>query len=108
MSSLAVRKQVLTAESDINRVLLLEEWQTMEESVRTFADRAKSIGSIASAAALLVTSLAAFRRTQAAPADEKPSWWQTLLKGAGLISTVWLAFSAKGHDQENQESKSRA
>ncbi len=108
MNSLELRKKVLTAESDINRVLLREEWQTMATSVHSLAQRAESFGSIASAAALLVAGLAAFRRAKSTPAGEKPAWWQTLLKGAGLISSVWLAFRAKGRDPETPETQSHA
>lgn len=54
------------------------------------------------AAALLVAGLAAFRRGKSGSADVKPSWLQTILKGAGMVSTLWLAFRAKGHDQENK------
>ncbi len=105
MSPLELRKQVLIAESDINRVLLLEDWQTMEEGVRGLARRARSFGAIVSAAALLVTGLAAFRRPKSVPADAKSSWWRTLLKGAGTISTIWLAFRAKGREEDGPETK---
>jgi hypothetical protein len=60
--------------------------------VRTLTDRAKSFASIASSAAVLVAGLAAFRRGKPVDADAKPSRLQTILKGASLISTLWLAF----------------
>jgi len=60
------------------------------------------------AAALLVAGLAAFRCGKSGSADVKPSWYQAILKGAGMVSTLWLAFRAKGHDQENEEPNSRA
>lgn len=108
MNRLESRKQLLIAESELNRAHLAQEWGAMAAGIRTLTGRAKSFGSIASVAALLVTGLAAFRRTKSAPAEGKPSWWQTLLKGAGMISTLWLAFRAKGDDRENKELKSRA
>jgi len=60
------------------------------------------------AGALLVAGLAAFRCGKSGSADVKPSWWQTILKGAGMVSTLWLAFRAKDHDQENKETNGRA
>ena len=105
---LELRKQLLIAESELNRAHLAQEWGAMAVGVRTLTDRAKSFGSIASAAALLVAGLAAFRRGKCVDADVKPSWLQIILKGAGLVSTLWLAFRAKGHDQENKEPHSRA
>ena len=108
MSPLQLRKQLLMAESELNRAQLAEEWAAVTTGVRTFISRAKSFTSIFSAATLLVTSLVAFRRTQSAPADEKPSWWQIFLNGAGMISTLWLALRAKGHAQKDEEPQSRA
>ena len=108
MTPLASRKQLLVAESERNRAQLAREWGAMTAGVRTCIGRAKSFGAIVSAAALLGAGLAAFRRTQSVPADGKPSWWQILLKGAGMLSTLWLAFRAKGRDQENQKPQSRA
>ena len=108
LNLLELRKQVLIAESEINRVLLLEEWRTMEEGVRGLVHRARSFGSIVSAAALLVTGLAAFRHTKSAPAEERPAWWQTLLNAARMMSTLWLAFRAKGREEDKPETKSPA
>jgi hypothetical protein len=70
--------------------------------VRTFTGRFKSFGLIASAAAVLVAGLAAFRRGKSGDAGMIPSGWQTILKGAGMVSTLWLAFRARGHNQENK------
>ncbi len=101
VNPLEARKRLLVAESDLNRAQLAGEWGALTAGVRTLTDRAKSFGSIASAAAVLVAGLAAFRRGQGADADVKPSWGQTLLKGAGLISTLWLAFRAPGRDPKD-------
>ena len=92
MNPLESRKQLLIAESELNRVQLAGEMAALTADVRTLADRAKSFGSIASSAAVLVAGLAAFRRGKPVDADAKPSRLQTILKGAGLISTLWLAF----------------
>lgn len=108
MSPLALRKQLLIAESELNRAQLAEEWTALRTDVCAFTDRARSLGSIVSAAALLVTGLVALRRGQSTPPEEKPAWWQTLLKAAGLVSTVWQAVRAKGPDQENEKPRSRA
>jgi hypothetical protein len=102
MNPLESRKQLLIAESELNRAQLAQEWAAMTAGVRTITDRARSFGSIASAAALLVAGLAAVRRSKAADADVKPSWWQTLLRGTRLVSTLWLALRAKGRDRANK------
>ena len=92
LNPLESRKQLLIAESELNRAQLVQEWQTMADGVRSVADRARSISSLALAAASLIAGLASFRRTRSAPADEKPSWWQTLLKGAQLAGSLWSEF----------------
>jgi hypothetical protein len=99
MNPLESRKQLLIAESELNRAQLGQEWAAMTAGVRTIADRARSFASIASAAALLVAGLAAVRRGKAVDADAKRSWWQTLLRGTSLVSTLWLALRAKARDQ---------
>jgi hypothetical protein len=100
LNPLESRKQLLIAESELNRAQLIQEWQAMADGVRSVAARARTISSVASTAASLVVSLASFRRKKAAPAAEKPSWLQTILKGAGLISTFWLAFRPQGRGRD--------
>jgi negative regulator of sigma E activity len=100
LNPLESRKQLLIAESELNRAQLVQEWQAMADGVRSVADRARTLGSAASAAAALVAGLASFRRKKSAPAAEKPSWLQTLFKGAELISTIWQAFRSPGRDRD--------
>ena len=92
MNPLESRKQLLIAESELNRAQLIQEWQTMADGVRSVADRARTISSLASAAVSLIAGLVSFRRTRSAPAGEKPSWWQTLLQGAQLAGLLWSEF----------------
>jgi hypothetical protein len=102
MNPLESRKQLLIAESELNRAQLVGDLAALTAGVRTLTDRAKSFGLIASSAAVLVAGLAAFRRTKSAPADAKPSWLQNILKGAGMVSTLWLAFRSRGRDQKDK------
>lgn len=95
MNSLESRKQLLIAESELNRAHLLEEMVALTACIRTITDRARSFGSVASAATVLVTGLTAFRRIRSLLAAAKPSRLQTILKGAGMVSTLWLAFRSR-------------
>ena len=108
MNPIESRKQLLIAESELNRARLVTDMAALTAGVRTLADRARSFGSIASSAAVLVAGLAALRRGKPAEARAKPSRLQTILKGAGVISTLWLAFRSRGHDHENTPPISRA
>jgi len=107
LTPLESRKQLLIAESELNRAQLTQDWGAIATGVRALTDRAKSFGSIVSSAAALATGLAAFRRHEPEDADPKPSWLRTFLKGAGMVSTLWLAFRGKGHDHENEDANSR-
>ena len=100
INPLESRKQLLIAESELNRAQMVGDMAALTAGVRTLTDRAKSFGSIASSAAVLVAGLAAFRRGKPMGADAKPSWLRTILKGAGLISTFWLAFRSQRRDRD--------
>ena len=96
MKPLELRKQLLITESELNRAQLVQEWRTMADEARSLAHQARTIGSLASAATSLVGGLLSLRRKISAPAAEKPPWWQTILKGAGLVSTLWQSFRPPG------------
>ena len=98
VSPLQARKQLLIAESEINRTLLVDEIALLAEDVRDLGDRASTITSIASTAAIVVTGLAALKRGRSVETGAKPSRFQTFLKGAGLVSSLWLAFRARKTD----------
>jgi hypothetical protein len=100
MNPLQSRKKLLIAESELNRAQFVQDWETLAEGVHAIAGRAKSFSAIASSAAVLVAALAAFRRGRSAHPEAKPSWLQTILKSASLISTIWLAFRSpqRGRD----------
>jgi hypothetical protein len=99
LNPLELRKQLLIAESELNRAQLVGEWQVIAGEIRSLARQAGTISSLASAAASLIAGLASFRRTRSTPANGKPSWLQTILKGTGLISTLWEAFRPAGRDR---------
>jgi hypothetical protein len=100
MNPLAARKQLLIAESELNRTGLADGVTTLTAGVRTLIARAKSFGSLASSAAVLVAGVAAFRRSKSRNAEAKPSWLQNILKGTGLVSTLWQAFRRRGGNQQ--------
>jgi hypothetical protein len=102
LNPLESRKQLLIAESELNRAQLVQEWHMMAEGVRSVADRARSISSVASAAVSLIAGLVAVRRARSAPAAQKPSWWRSLLHGAQLAGSLWSEFCPPGHDQKDK------
>jgi hypothetical protein len=103
LNLLASRKQLLIAESELNRAQLVGEWQAIADEVRSIADRAGTIRSVVSAAGSLLAGLLSFRRTRSAAAAEKSSWWQTLLQGASLAGSLWSKFRPPGHDKKSKQ-----
>ena len=96
MKPLESRKQLLIVESELNRAQLVQEWQVVRAEVQALADQARTVRSMASAVTTLVTGLASCRRKSSPPAAGKTSWLQTILKGAGLVSTLWQSFRPSG------------
>ena len=100
MNDLESRKQLLIAESELNRAHLISDWESLAGEMRALTNRAKTMGSLASAATLLISALSAFRRNKPAPAAPKTPWLQAVLKGAGLIGLFWSKFRPHHHKKE--------
>jgi hypothetical protein len=94
MKPLELRKQLLLAESELNREQLLQDWQVMRAEVHSLADQAKTIRSMANAVASLMAGLSSCRSKATTSTSDKPSWLQTILKGAGVVSSFWTEFRA--------------
>jgi hypothetical protein len=95
MNSLEQRKQLLVAESELNRAELAREWQAMAGEVRSLTGQARAAGSLVSAAVTLMAGLRSCHRIVTAPPGKKLSWWQILLKGAGVVSACWAEYGAR-------------
>lgn len=100
LNPLASQKRLLLAESELNRAQLVEDVAMISAGVHALSNRAKSFGSIAASVAVLVAGLAAFRRGRAAAAKPKPLWQRIFFKGAGLVSTAWLALRSQRRDKK--------
>jgi hypothetical protein len=103
MNPLASRKKLLIAESELNRAQLVQELEAIADKAHSLANQARTVSSLMSAAATLIAGLASFRhKKEPEAAAEKPSWLQTFVKGAGLISTVWTAFRSQSRGQKEK------
>jgi hypothetical protein len=102
LSPLESRKRLLIAESELNRAQMVadlgalkSDLDALKSDVNTLLDRVKSLGSIASTAAVLVSGLTAFRGGKAENGDGKSHWLRKVIRGAGLVSTIWRVFRPK-------------
>ena len=99
LSPLESQKQLLIAESELNRAQLSEEWHAITHEVCDIAHRAKTIAAWVSSAALVAAGMAALRRRPPAPGTTKYSWFQRVLNGARVASTICFAFAARGEKE---------
>ena len=102
VTPLKMRKDLLIAESDLNRAQLMEEWEAATQWHRTLSAGARTVGSVASAVALVVSGLRAFRRKRDPQDGTNVSWLQPLIKGAGLISSLCETFRSRDGRQKNK------
>ena len=102
ISPLEMRKDLLIAESELNRAQLMDEWEAATEWHRALSAGARTIGSVASAAALLVSGVRAFRRKRDPRNGAEISWLQPVVKGAGLIASLCETFRSRGCGQKNK------
>jgi len=100
MNPLASRKKLLIAESELNRAQLAQELQAITDKVHSFANQVGTVSSLAAAAATLIAGIVSLRhKKEPEPAAEKPSWLKTIVKGAGLASSVWSAFRSSRREK---------
>lgn len=101
MKPLESRKQLLLAESELNRAQMVGDLTALTTGVRTLTHRATQLGSMASSAALLAMGLTVFQRGQTVGPVAKPSKINRILNGAVLLATLWLAVSAQRNSPRN-------
>jgi len=100
LNLLQSEKQLLIAESELNRVQIMGDIETMKAGAVALSGHIKTFGSISSSAAVIVAGLTAFQTIKPAGDASKPSWVQTAIKGAGVLSTLWLAYRSRGGDHK--------
>src|ERR1700742_5165883 len=95
ISPLQMRKDLLIAESELNRAQLMDAWEAATTWHRTLDAGARIFGTVASAGTLLMSGCRAFRGKQEPQAGEGTSWLQPVIKSAGLISSLLHAFRSR-------------
>jgi hypothetical protein len=91
MNTLAIRKRLLIAESELNRIQLVGEIRALKAEVRALASGATLWRSMVSSAAVMTLNLASFPHGQAAATGARPSRAQIFLKSAARIASLWMA-----------------
>ena len=94
LSRLELQKQLLVAESEVNRTQLSRECQALKDHVRDLTVKARAAAAWGSGAALLVAGLTASRDSGGGAKANNPSWFQKMLKIAQLANSILQAFRA--------------
>ena len=89
VSPLQARKQLLIAESELNRSDLSQEWLALRQGGHELARRAKTIGAWAALGSSLLTGWGAYRQGQGLRPRPKRSWLDTALQTAKITHEIW-------------------
>ena len=93
-----LRKQLLIAESEVNRSRLRQEGRKVADEFGRLADRARSVKAVATSVLPVLGGLRAlFRRNPACP-PVKTSWLHKTLAGVRIASALWLLFRSRGSE----------
>jgi hypothetical protein len=88
-------KQILVAESEMNRALLGRDCRAVAAEIKALSQDAKRLGTVALSAGMLMTVLSLFHRQQPANAPPRRSWFGNVLRGLREATSVWMAFRKK-------------
>ena len=102
ISPLQMRKDLLIAESELNRAQLIAAWDAATEWHRTLSAGARVFGSVASATALLASGVRAFRHKREPQNGTEVPWLQPIIKSAGLIASLCGAFRSRSSGQKEK------
>ena len=102
ISHLTWRKELLIAESELNRAHLFDEWAAATEWHRALSTGVKTAGSIASIAALLVTGGRVFQSKREPKDGVDSSWVQPLMRIASLIPSLWETLRSRASAQKEK------
>jgi hypothetical protein len=100
VTPLESRKQLLIAESEINRAQLRQEWETISGKINFLAYPTKSLGAFASLAAMLMDGFKMFRRGKSIRAARNGSNLDIALKSARLACSIGLFVNARNKASE--------
>jgi hypothetical protein len=96
LTPLEVRKQMLLAESELNRVQFIHEWSDLKSELHRLTGPLRTVGAVASSVARVGATFSLLRRfwTRGEP-KEKKSWVSMLLDGAKTGASLWLMLRSR-------------
>ena len=98
MSSFKAQKQLLIAESELNRIRLAREWEKGREGALAFCEENSWKVRTASAVFSMAATLVSPHRQAAKRPQHRFSWLETVAHGTRLAVDVWRRFHPGGHE----------
>jgi len=98
MKALTLRKQLLIAESEVNRRLLATDLELVVAEAKALASEAQALSTLVrstATAASLIAGLAAAFTPKAQQSVATTPWWQRLLNHTSLVTSLVKLFSAR-------------
>jgi hypothetical protein len=96
LTPLEVRKQMLLAESELNRVQLIHEWNGLKNEIHHLMRPLRTVGAVASSVAKAGAAFSLLRRLWSrGESKEKKSWVSMLLDGAKTGASLWLMLRSR-------------
>ena len=92
MNTLETRKRLLIAESDLLRIQLSEDIESLRSAWDRSGARARVWGGLVTSVAALMAGMTTLRPKSTADGSNRRSWGALLLQGASLLSAVWLSW----------------
>ena len=93
-SALNSRKQLLVAESELNRLEMLNEIRAIKADLAHLKQQMQAAGSLATSAAKVAVAVSAFRRIffhrpKETEEPKRSSWISTLMRGVQMGTSLW-------------------
>jgi hypothetical protein len=102
LTPLAVRKQLLLLESDLNRARLVETLDELRQEFHHSKERLAQLGSMASTAAKVVATVSSARRILSRRGlNGKKSWLSFLFDGMTTGTSLWYLFRSNRRKDED-------
>ncbi len=101
MSSLKARKRLLIAESELNRLRLVREWEKGRDGALALGHGTQSVARTASAVISLVSTLIRPPRQTSKRPPHSFSWLETVATGTRLAVDVWRQFHSADRTKDS-------
>ena len=92
LTALALRKQLLLAESELNRKQLIREVEEWKDEFHRSKERLENLGSVASMTAKVAATVATASRVFSGSNGGKRSWIASLFNSATTGTSLWFLF----------------